>query len=69
MRTPDTEITKAVETIQKDEALEREFQAAAGSMEEFYQRMLAAGIARKEDYNIVATGEASHMDVSFLIRS
>ncbi|BBO22587.1 MAG: hypothetical protein QY327_05540 [Fimbriimonadaceae bacterium] len=69
MRTADNEITKAVEAIQNDQALESEFQAAAGSMEDFYQRMLAAGIARKEDYNIVATGEASHLDVSFLIRT
>lgn len=68
MNTPQKDITKAVEDLQKNAELEKDFQARAGNLEEFYQEMLAAGIARKEDYNIVATGEALKLDVSFLVR-
>lgn len=63
------EITKAVEAIQNDPERERAYQEQGGTMEEFYQKMLAAGIARKEPYNVVSPGESTGVKVGFLIRS
>jgi hypothetical protein len=61
------DITKQVDEIQLDEQLEREFQATSGSLEEFYQAMLALGLSHKEDYNLITPGQASRADVTFLV--
>lgn len=68
MTTPNKDLATDLEALVNDEALNRDFEARAGQLEAFYQKMLALGVARKEDYNIVSTGEASKLTVSFLVR-
>lgn len=68
MKKTEKDITRDVEGLQKNHLLELKFQERAGDLERFYQQMLAAGIARKEEYNIVATGQAQKLEASCLIR-
>lgn len=68
MTTPNKDLASDLEALVNNEDLNREFEARAGQLEAFYQQMLVLGVARKEDYNIVATGEASKLTVSFLVR-
>lgn len=68
MRAVSKDITKDLELVVSDEELNRSFEVRASKLEEFYQEMLALGVARKEDYNVISTGETSKISVSFLVR-
>jgi hypothetical protein len=69
MNTTAKNITKDVEELQKNLKREEDFQERVAKLEGFYQEMLAAGIARKEDYNVVSTGIGLSSDFSFLLRA